>query len=51
MKDDQIYANSIANNLPKSVYGYCSRETATFTFEGIPYINLINAPKNSQKLV
>lgn len=55
MKDNQIYANSIANNLPKSVYGYCSRvndnETATFTFEGIPYINLINAPKNSQKLV
>ena len=55
IKDDQIYANSIANNLPKSIYGYCSRvndnETATFTFEGIPYINLINAPKNSQKLV
>lgn len=55
MKDDQIYANSIANNLPKSTYGYCSRvndnETATFTFEGIPYINLTNDPKNSQKLV
>ena len=55
MKDDQIYANNIANNLPKSMYGYCSRvndnETATFTFEGIPYINLTNTPKNSQKLV
>ena len=55
MKDDQIYANSISNNLPKSIYGYCSRvndnETATFTFEGIPYINLINTPDNSQKLV
>lgn len=54
MKDDQIYANSISNNLPKSIYGYCSRvndnETATFTFEGIPYINLINTPDNSQKL-
>ena len=55
MKDDQIYANSISNNLPKSIYGYCSRvndnETATFTFEGIPYINLIYTPDNSQKLV
>lgn len=55
MKDDQIYANSISNNLPKSIYGYCSRvydnETATFTFEGIPYIDLINTPDNSQKLV
>ena len=55
MKDGQIYANSISNNLPKSIYGYCSRvndnETATFTFEGIPYINLINTPDNSQKLV
>ena len=55
MKDDQVYANSISNNLPKSLYGYCSRindnETATFTFEGIPYINLINIPNNSQKLV
>ena len=55
IKDDQIYANGIANNLPKSIYGYCSRvndnETATFTFEGIPYINLINTPDNSQKLV
>lgn len=55
MKDDQIYANSISNNLPKSIYGYCSRindnETATFTFEGVPYINLINTPSNSQKLV
>lgn len=55
IKDDQIYANSISNNLPKSIYGYCSRvndnETATFTFEGIPYINLINTPDNSQKLV
>ena len=55
MKDDQVYANGIANNLPKSIYGYCSRvndnETATFTFEGIPYINLINTPNNSQKLV
>lgn len=55
MKDGQIYANNIANNLPKPIYGYCSRvndnETATFTFEGIPYINLINAPKNSKKLV
>lgn len=55
MKDEQIYANSISNNLPKSIYGYCSRvndnETATFTFEGIPYINLIYTPDNSQKLV
>ena len=55
IKDGQIYANSISNNLPKSLYGYCSRvrddETATFTFEGIPYINLIRTPKNSQKLV
>ena len=55
MKGDQIYANSISNNLPKSLYGYCSRvnddETATFTFEGIPYINLIRTPSNSQKLV
>lgn len=55
MKDGQIYANSISNNLPKSLYGYCSRvydnETATFTFEGIPYINLIRTPSNSQKLV
>lgn len=55
MRDGQIYANSISNNLPKSLYGYCSRvyddETATFTFEGIPYINLIRTPSNSQKLV
>lgn len=55
MRDDQIYANSISNNLPKPLYGYCSRvnddETATFTFEGIPYINLIRTPSNSQKLV
>lgn len=55
IKDGQIYANSISNNLPKSLYGYCSRvnddETATFTFEGIPYINLIRTPENSQKLV
>ena len=55
IRDDQIYANSISNNLPKSLYGYCSRindnETATFTFEGIPYINLIRTPSNSQKLV
>lgn len=55
MRDDQIYANSISNNLPKSLYGYCSRvnddETATFTFEGIPYINLIRTPSDSQKLV
>lgn len=55
MKDDQIYANSISNNLPRSLYGYCSRvndeETATFTFEGIPYINLTNTPENSKKLV
>lgn len=55
MKDDQIYANNISNNLPKSLYGYCSRindnETTTFTFEGIPYINLIRTPSNSQKLV
>lgn len=55
MKDGQIYANSISNNLPKSLYGYCSRvndnETATFTFEGIPYINLIRTPSNSQKLI
>lgn len=55
IKDDQIYANSISNNLPTSLYGYCSRindrETATFTFEGIPYINLIRTPSNSQKLV
>lgn len=55
IKDGQIYANSISNNLPKSLYGYCSRinddETATFTFEGIPYINLVRTPSNSQKLV
>lgn len=55
MRDGQIYANSISNNLPKPLYGYCSRvnddETATFTFEGIPYINLIRTPSNSQKLV
>lgn len=55
MRDGQIYANSISNNLPKPLYGYCSRmnddETATFTFEGIPYINLIRTPENSQKLV
>lgn len=55
MKDGQIYANSISNNLPKSLYGYCSRvnddETATFTFEGIPYINLTRTPSNSQKLI
>ncbi len=55
MRDGQIYANSISNNLPKPLYGYCSRvnddETATFTFEGIPYINLIRTPLNSQKLV
>lgn len=55
MKDGQIYANSISNNLPKPLYGYCSRvndeETATFTFEGIPYINLVRTPSNSQKLV
>lgn len=55
MRDNQIYANSISNNLPKSLYGYCSRindnETATFTFEGIPYINLTRTPSNSQKLV
>lgn len=55
IKDGQIYANSISNNLPKPLYGYCSRvndnETATFTFEGIPYINLIRTPENSQKLV
>lgn len=55
MRDDQIYANSISNNLPKSLYGYCSRinddETATFTFEGIPYINLTRTPSNSQKLI
>ena len=55
IKDDQIYANNISNNLPKSLYGYCSRindnETTTFTFEGIPYINLIRTPENSQKLV
>ena len=55
MKNGQIYANSISNNLPKSLYGYCSRvndkETATFTFEGIPYINLIRTPENSQKLI
>lgn len=55
IKDDQIYANNISNNLPRPVYGYCSKvnddETATFTFEGIPYINLVNAPKNSKKLV
>lgn len=54
MRDGQIYANSISNNLPKPLYGYCSRvnddETATFTFEGIPYINLIRTPSNSQKL-
>ena len=55
IKDDQIYANNISNNLPKSLYGYCSRvnddETATFTFEGIPYINLTRTPSNSQKLI
>lgn len=55
MKDNQIYANSISNNLPKSLYGYCSRvndnKTATFTFEGIPYINLIRTPENAQKLI
>lgn len=55
MRNGQIYANSISNNLPKSLYGYCSRvndaETATFTFEGIPYINLIRTPSDSQKLV
>ena len=55
MRDGQIYANSISNNLPKPLYGYCSRvydnQTATFTFEGIPYINLIRTPSNSQKLV
>ena len=55
MRYGQIYANSISNNLPKPLYGYCSRvnddETATFTFEGIPYINLIRTPSNSQKLV
>lgn len=55
MRDGQIYANSISNNLPKPLYGYCSRinddETATFTFKGIPYINLIRTPSNSQKLV
>lgn len=55
IKDGQIYANNISNNLPKSLYGYCSRvyddETATFTFEGIPYITLIRTPENSQKLV
>lgn len=55
IKDGQIYANSISNNLPKSLYGYCSRvnddETATFTFEGIPYINLIRTPSDSQKLI
>lgn len=55
MKDNQIYANSISNNLPKSLYGYCSRvndnKTATFTFEGIPYINLIRTPGNAQKLI
>ena len=55
MRDGQIYANSISNKLPKSLYGYCSRvydnQTATFTFEGIPYINLIRTPSNSQKLV
>lgn len=55
IKDDQIYANNISNNLPKSLYGYCSRindnEATTFTFEGIPYINLVRTPENSQKLV
>lgn len=55
IKDDQIYANNISNNLPKSLYGYCSRindnETTTFTFEGIPYINLTSTPSNSQKLI
>lgn len=55
IKDNQIYANNISNNLPKSLYGYCSRindnETATFTFEGIPYINLTSTPLHSQKLV
>ena len=54
-KNGQIYANGISNNLPKSLYGYCSRvndsETATFTFEGTPYINLMRTPENSQKLV
>lgn len=25
MRDGQIYANSISNNLPKPLYGYCSR--------------------------
>ena len=53
--DGQIYANCIINKLPKPLYGYCSRvdddETATFTFEGIPYINLARTPENSQKLV
>lgn len=55
MRDGQIYANSISNNLPKPLYGYCSRvnddQTATFTFEGIPYINLTRSPSNSQKLI
>lgn len=55
MRDGQIYANNISNSLPKSLYGYCSRmhdgETSTFTFEGIPYINLVRTPSNSQKLV
>ena len=55
MRDGQIYANSISNRLPKTLYGYCSRmnddENAAFTFEGIPYINLIRTPSNSQKLV
>ena len=54
-KDGQIYANSISNNLPKSLYGYCSSmnnaDNIAFTFEGIPYINLIRTPENSQKLV
>ena len=55
MRDDQIYANGISNNLPKSIYGYCSQingnEATTFTFEGIPYINLINTPSDSKQLV
>ena len=55
IKDGQIYANGISNNLPKPLYGYCSHveddENAAFTFEGIPYINLIRTPENSQKLV
>lgn len=55
MKNDQIYANNISNNLPKSIYGYSSQinedEATTFTFEGIPYIDLGNPPENSKKLV